>query len=56
MINPIKLYLGLAALVVTVTAVVSVFSSEDEEVQEVAQKAEPKMTLIIKELLNKIYN
>jgi len=27
-----------------------------EEVQEVAQKAEPKMTLIIKELLNKIYN
>jgi len=26
-----------------------------EEVQEVAKKAEPKMTLIIKELLNEIY-
>jgi purine-nucleoside phosphorylase len=27
-----------------------------EEVQEVAKKAEPKMTLIIKKLLSQVYN
>ena len=40
MVNPIKLYLGLAAVAVTVTAIVGALSSDEEEVVENTEPTE----------------